>query len=105
MTVSPARAATFDILLRVEQEASYPSDILHSSRYSPLSNADHALATQIVMGVLRWRSVLDKQIAEKSSQPIHSLDLEVLTALRLTAYQLVFLDRVPARAAVHEGVE
>ena len=57
------------------------------------------------MGVLRWRSWLDQQIAKKSSQPLKKLDAEVLTALRLAAYQLALLGRVPARAAVYESVE
>jgi 16S rRNA (cytosine967-C5)-methyltransferase len=105
MAISPARIAAFDILLRVEREDSYASELLHSSRYAELSSADHGLATELVMGVLRWRSLLDKRIAEHSSQKLARLDQEVLTALRLAAYQLLFLDRVPERAAVHESVE
>jgi 16S rRNA (cytosine967-C5)-methyltransferase len=105
MSISPARIAAFDILLRVEQEDSYASELLHSSRYKEFSSADHGLATELVMGVLRWRSLLDKHIAERSSQKLGRLDPEVLTALRLAAYQLLFLDRVPERAAVHESVE
>ena len=57
------------------------------------------------MGVLRWRSLLDAQIAGASAQPLSKLDLEILTALRLAVYQLGWLDRVPARAAIHESVE
>jgi 16S rRNA (cytosine967-C5)-methyltransferase len=105
MPISPARIAAFDILLRVEREDSYASELLHSSRYADLSTADHGLATELVMGVLRWRSFLDKKIAERSSQKLTRLDPEVLTALRLAAYQLLFLDRVPEHAAVHESVE
>src|ERR1700693_2527028 len=105
MPISPARIAAFDLLLRVEREDSYASELLHASHYSKLSIADHGLATELVMGVLRWRSLLDKRIAEHSSQKLSRLDSEVLTALRLAAYQLLFLDRVPERAAVHEGVE
>ena len=105
MPISPARVAAFDILLRVEREDSYASELLHSSRYAELSSADHGLATELVMGVLRWRLLLDHRIAEHSSQKLARLDLEVLTALRLAAYQLLFLDRVPERAAVHESVE
>ena len=105
MPISPARVAAFDILLRVEREGSYASELLHSSRYAELSSADHGLATELVMGVLRWRSLLDERIAEHSSQQLARLDREVLTALRLAAYQLLFLDRVPERAAVHESVE
>jgi 16S rRNA (cytosine967-C5)-methyltransferase len=66
---------------------------------------DHSLATELVMGVLRWRSLLDSQIAGSSSQPLARLDLEVLTALRLAVYQLHWLSRIPARAAINESVE
>lgn len=57
------------------------------------------------MGVLRWRSLLDSQIAATSDQPLSKLDPEILTALRLAVYQLGWLTRVPARAAIHESVE
>jgi 16S rRNA (cytosine967-C5)-methyltransferase len=105
MPVSPSRAAAFDILLRVETTDSYASELLHSSRVASLSPADHGLATELVMGVLRWRSVLDEQIASHISQPFAKLDAEVITALRIGAYQLMFLDRIPAHAAINESVE
>ena len=103
--VSPARAAAFDILLRVERESSYASELLHSRTYARLTAVDHSLATELVMGVLRWRSLLDSQIAANSAQPLSKLDLEVLTALRLAIYQLRWLSRIPARAAINESVE
>jgi 16S rRNA (cytosine967-C5)-methyltransferase len=105
MPVSAARAAAFDILLRVERESSYASELLHSAAYARLSPRDHALATELVMGVLRWRSRLDDEIALASSKPLSRLDDEVLTALRLAVFQLRWLDRVPQRAALHESVE
>jgi len=105
MPVSPARAAAFEILLRVETTAAYASELLHAPRFAKLSLADHGLLTELVMGVLRWRGVLDRHIAEHSAQPLAKFDLEVLTALRLGAYQLLFLDRVSTHAAVNESVE
>jgi 16S rRNA (cytosine967-C5)-methyltransferase len=105
MAVSAGRAAAFEILLRVEREASYASELLHSDRFATLDSRDHGFATELVMGVLRWRSLLDQRIAAASSQRLHRLDSEVLTALRLGAYQLQFLSRVPARAAIFESVE
>ncbi len=57
------------------------------------------------MGVLRWRSSLDGEISQTSSQAVSKLDIEVLTALRLALYQLRNLDRIPPRAAIHESVE
>jgi 16S rRNA (cytosine967-C5)-methyltransferase len=104
-TVSPARTAAFDILLRVERESSYAPELLHASAYENLSARDHALLTELVMGVLRWRSRLDDEIATASSQPLHKLDLEILVALRIALYQFRWLDRVPKRAALHESVE
>src|SRR3954470_613750 len=105
MSPSPAPAAAFDVLFRVYRNDSYASELLHSAQLSKLSSADHALTTEMVMGVLRWRSLLDAEISRFSSKLIDKLDLEVLTALRLAAYQLLFLDRIPSRAAVHESVE
>ena len=105
MPVSPARAAAFDILLRVEQQNAYASELLHSERLDKLNQSDRGLVTELVMGVLRWRSRLDDRIAAASSRPLNKLDLEVRNALRLAAYQLQFLDRVPARAAINESVE
>jgi 16S rRNA (cytosine967-C5)-methyltransferase len=103
--VSAARSAAFDILMRVERESSYASELLHSRTYDRLTVVDHALATELVMGVLRWRSLLDAQVANISAQPLSKLDLEVLTALRLAVYQMRWLSRVPARAAINESVE
>jgi 16S rRNA (cytosine967-C5)-methyltransferase len=105
MAVSPARQAAFSILLRVEQESAYAVELLHSSLLDTLSPLDRNLATGIVMGVLRWRSVLDQTIAYLSFTPFRKLDLEVLTALRMGVYQKQFLEKVPAHAAVNETVE
>lgn len=105
MPVSAARAAAFDILLRVEEQDAYASELLHSERLAKLSPADRGLTTEIVMGVLRWRSRLDGAIAGSSSRALVKLDPQVLVALRIAAYQLLFLTRVPARAAINESVE
>jgi 16S rRNA (cytosine967-C5)-methyltransferase len=103
-TVSPARAAAFDILQRVEQGA-YAVELLHSERLDSLSGPDRGLATEIVMGVERWRSRLDNALHAHMSLPMTKLDPEVLLALRIAAYQLMFLERVPAHAAINESVE
>jgi 16S rRNA (cytosine967-C5)-methyltransferase len=103
--VSPARIAAFDILLRVEREDSYASELLHAPALEPLSTRDHGLATELVMGVLRWRSRLDDEIAAVSSQSLSKLDLEILVALRLALYQFRYLNRIPKHAALNESVE
>ena len=83
---------------------SYAVELLHSGMLEGLEPADRNLTTEIVMGVLRWRSVLDQYIAHFSFSPLPKLDLEVLTALRMGAYQIKFL-RVAPHAAVNETVE
>ena len=102
--LSPSRTAAFDILMRVAQGA-FADELLHSDRLDGLSPADRALCMEIVMGVLRWRSQLDDTIASWSKTPPQKLDFEVLTALRIGAYQLAHLERVPAHAAVDQTVE
>jgi 16S rRNA (cytosine967-C5)-methyltransferase len=105
VAVSPARLAAFNILLRVERESAYAVELLHSALLDELSPVDRNLAMEIVMGVLRWRSVLDETIARLSFTPFRKLDFEVLTALRMGVYQKQFLTKVPAHAAVNETVE
>ncbi len=103
--ISPARTAAFDILLRVETQNAYASELLHSERLGKLSPADRGLCTEIVLGTLRWRMRLDDAIRDLSSQKLEKLDPEVLTALRLAAYQIRFLQRVPSHAAVNDSVD
>lgn len=91
--------------MRVERESSYADELLHSARSAGLSQPDLSLTTEITMGVLRWRSLLDSSIARLISAGLAKLDPEVLTALRMGVYQLAFLDRIPPHAIVHESVE
>lgn len=101
---TPAREVAFDILLRVEQKDAYASELLHGGRMDALSPDDRHLATEIVMGTLRWRARLDLGIGAIAKEPLPKLDREVLTALRMGAYQIGWM-RLPARAAVNESVE
>lgn len=105
MPIAPARIAAFDILLRVSEQDAFASELLHSRQYQKLTPADHRLATELVMGVLRWCSVLDERIAMQSSLRFSKLDDEVLTALRLGCYQLTHLTRTPVHAVIHDSVE
>ena len=105
MPISPARSAAFDILLRIDQQDAYASELLHSGRLDKLNATDRGLATELVMGVLRWRSRLDEAIATAAGRPLEKLDPEVLIALRLGIYQVQFLSRVPAHAAINQSVE
>ena len=105
MPVSPARLAAFRILLRVQREESYASELLHSSLTDSLQENDLRLGTELVFGTLRQQRLLDHVLASCSAKALTKLDAEVLAALRLGAYQLLFLHRVPGRAAICESVE
>jgi 16S rRNA (cytosine967-C5)-methyltransferase len=105
MTVSISRKIAYEILRRVESEGAYASDLLHADLGPNTKPEDAALATEIVMGVLRWRRQLDFLIEKYTKKPIARFDMAVAIALRMGVYQLRFLDRVPARAAVNESVE
>src|SRR5437762_3239303 len=103
--ISPSRLAAYQVLLRVETRDSYAAELLHSELLKDLSAADRALATEIVFGVLRWQSKLDARIAHASGRGSAKLDAEVRIALRIGAYQILHLERIPARAAVNDSVE
>ncbi len=108
MSISPARRIAFAILQRVETGRAYASDLLHahlSAAGRRVKREDAALATELVLGVLRWQRLLDFLLQQHLEKPLARLDPEVLVALRLGLYQMRFLTRVPARAAVHEAVE
>jgi 16S rRNA (cytosine967-C5)-methyltransferase len=93
------------VLRRVEAEGAYASDVLHAELGSHVTPENAALATEITFGVLRWRRLLDFLLDRQLKKPVAKLDLAVALALRMGLYQLRFLERVPARAAVNESVE
>lgn len=101
--VSPARLAAFQILRRVD-EGAYAS-ILLASQAEDLKPVDRALCHELVMGVLRRQLWLDRLIEHYSNRRVASLDQGVAISLRLGLYQLRFLTRVPAAAAVNESVK
>ncbi len=105
MSVSQARRIAFEILRSVEDRGAYAADLLNARLTDSVRREDAALATQLTLGVLRWRRLLDFLIGEYLGEPVTSLDLEVLLALRMGMYQLRWLTRVPSRAAVNESVE
>lgn len=103
--IAPARLAAFDILLRIEGGDGHSDELLRSRQVEILSEADKNLCTNLVMGTLRWQIALDAKVRASLSRPDNKLTDEVLIALRLGAFQLLHLDRIPAHAAIGESVE
>jgi 16S rRNA (cytosine967-C5)-methyltransferase len=105
MPISPARKSAFEILRRLDSGRSFAVDLLQGPEVATLKEVDRGLATELVMGVLRWRGELDFQIEQLSGRRVKQFDPEVLTILRMGAYQIRFLERVPKRAVVDDAVE
>ncbi len=102
--VAPARAAAFEILLTLERGSGNSDELLYRPAVEKLSSQDRNLTTNLVMGTLRWQLALDARIAALLSRP-KPLDPSVQVALRLGAFQLLYLDRIPVYAAIGESVE
>lgn len=102
--IAPARTAAFTALRDINAgRLDLPAALAHV-RPALQDERDRALATDLVTGTLRWQRQLDHLITEFSKRPLSKLDFEVLQILRLGAYQLTHLDRVPAAAAVNDAV-
>jgi len=103
--VSQSRYLALGTLVRVEQDRAFADIALeHALDRAKLDPRDAALCTEIVFGTLRWRRHLDWRLGPNLNRPLTKLDPWVRALLRLTAYQLLFLDRVPHWAAVDEAV-
>ena len=103
--VTPARMAAFRVLLAMERSSNtHSDDLLRAPAIASLTQADRNLTTALVMGVLRWQLALDK-VAARYLQRKSQLDPAVAIALRLGAFQLLKMDRIPAHAALAESVE
>lgn len=100
-----ARRLAYSILLRVETEAAYASELLHNRLDAATDERDAALTTELVLGTLRWQRLIDFFIERYTKRQTSALDREVLIILRLGIYQLRYLTRIPSRAAVNETVE
>jgi 16S rRNA (cytosine967-C5)-methyltransferase len=93
------------VLYQVAAEDAYASELLYTRMGTHVARADAGLATEITLGVLRWQRLLDFLLQRHLDRAPERLDIEVRIALRLGLYQLRFLERVPAHAAVSDSVE
>jgi 16S rRNA (cytosine967-C5)-methyltransferase len=95
-----------EVLVRTETTDAYADRLLEAlGDRAGLEGRDRGLATELVLGTLRWQRRLDWALARVSRRPLAELSPWVRALLRLSVYQLEFLDRIPPRAAVHEAVE
>jgi 16S rRNA (cytosine967-C5)-methyltransferase len=106
VAVSPARAVAYAVLRRVFEQDAWADRAFHGeARRAGLDARDRALATQLAYGAVQRVATLDHLIETLAQRPVAKVQPPLLAALRLGAFQLVFLDGVAAHAAVGESVE
>jgi 16S rRNA (cytosine967-C5)-methyltransferase len=103
--IAPARLAAYDVLRAVSGGRTDLASALAHARKSLEDDRDRALAGEIATGTLRWQAAFDHVIAAFAGRPLARLDPEIVEILRLTLFQVLHLDRVPASAAVNDAVD
>ena len=101
-----AREVALRSLVACEQQGAWSDGFLKKAlRTAGLDNRDAALATRLCFGVLQNRLLLDNYLGRLSTVKLEKMESAIRNALRLGAYQVLFLDRVPDHAAVSEAVD
>ena len=101
MTVRAAAARVLDRAL----ESRSPTDTFLDQASADLDDRDRRLLRELVLGTLRWLRRLDQVTVSAASRPLNKIDPPLHSPLRLAVYQLLYLDRIPAHAAVNEAVD
>ena len=110
--VDKVRELALKILYKMDKDNSYSNILLNESfnkirkegNKNNLDNRDFAFISEILYGVTTWKLTLDEIIKKYSKIKLNKLSLWILNILRLSIYQIVFLDKIPKSAAVNEGV-
>lgn len=102
--IAPARLAAYEVLRAVEGRRHDLPSALAQVRPRLPDERDRALAGEIATGTLRWQGAFDAVIESFAKRPIAKFDAEIVLILRMTAFQLLHLDRIPAAAAVNDAV-
>ena len=103
-SLSPARTAAYEVVLRVFEDGAYADRVLRPAA-AGLDARDRALAQRLAYGAVQRVRTLDHAIEKLGRRRVARLDPPVRAALRLGAYQLAFVAGVPRYAAVTESVE
>jgi 16S rRNA (cytosine967-C5)-methyltransferase len=103
--IAPARLAAFDALQAMEQAPLDLGEAVARVRSTLSDERDRGLLLELVAGTLRMRRALDFQIGTRVTRPLASLDDAVLQVLRLSAFQLIYLSRLPPAAVISDAVD
>lgn len=104
--MSKTRQLAFEVLFKVHSQKSYSNILLDSSlRKQPLDDVEKRYVSRLVYGVIERLKLLDYNLSLYLRQPLKKLKPQVLTALRIGTYEILFCDAIPNSAAVNESVE
>jgi 16S rRNA (cytosine967-C5)-methyltransferase len=103
--IAPARRAAVDALAEIDGGGLDMGSAIARVRRTLSDDRDRALLLEIVTGTLRMRAAIDYQLASRVSRPLARLDAAVLRVLRMSAFQLIYLSRLPGSAVIHDAVE
>lgn len=102
-----AREVALKTLYKIDKEGAYSNIVLDEmikQNNKTLNDKDIGLISEIVYGVTTWRLTLDEVIKKYSSVKLKKISPWILNILRMSIYQIIFLDKIPKSAAVNEGV-
>ena len=103
--IAPARIAAYETILAVAAGRADLPSALARTRTRLADDRDRALAGEIATGTLRWQAAFDHLVTQFAGRAPEKLDPEILAILRISIFQLLHLDRVPAAAVVDDAVE
>jgi len=103
--IAAARRVAVDALAAIDAGELDMGSAIARARVGLHDERDRALLLEIVMGTLRMQAAIDYQLAARVKRPIEQLDAAVLRVLRMSAFQLIYLSRLPASAIINDAVE
>ena len=103
--IAPARRAAIDALRQIDEGDLDLGEAVARARQPLQDERDRGLLLELVTGTLRMRRAVDYQLALRVTRPLKKLDEAVLRVLRMSAFQLIYLSRLPASAIIHDAVE
>ena len=103
--IATARVAAFDALREIEAKHLDLGEAVARVRQPLTDERDRALLLELVSGTLRMRAAIDFQLASRLTRPLSKLDEAVRIILRMSGFQLISLNRIPASAVINDAVE
>ncbi|MBQ5905539.1 MAG: 16S rRNA (cytosine(967)-C(5))-methyltransferase RsmB, partial [Clostridia bacterium] len=104
--MSNPRQIAFNALCKIEKDSSYSNLALDSIlSKSELDTRDKSFVSALFYGVIERKLTLDYNLSLYLSKPLKKLKPELLVLLRMGAYQLLFMEKIPVSAAVNESVK